>query len=384
MKKLFKSLVVIMVMCLICGVFTGCNSNNSDDELIIPSKMQESASSVSQAFVEALAVGDYETAVALTEAYSEDSFVFASDIEWYLPRSSFAKIQNLGFEIVKSKTEGDETDGKAEYVVTLYDATVESGTPAQKSFTVKSYLNDDNIWVVSAPEFYCTNFTFRVSGGDTQVYIDGKEVSEDLCSDEESGPTELCKDYTVPFIGKNDVEIRVRCENFDYTQKVTPNSDNNITTSVSVFKPVEEPEKCFSYVKDTWNALCAKYLVGEKASCVQDYIAKDASYDLCNTVWDGFEEIHIGDSSNGGFKNENYKLTVCKASSKGNVYWISDTQVMCYFDYELTWYYTFGKANQSTHQNSSVILSVENGVYKFYEFLDNGLFFEANNYSNEW
>ena len=216
------------------------------------------------------------------------------------------------------------------------------------------------------------------------VYIDDKEVSDKLCSNKGSGSLELYKEYTIPFIGKNDVEVRLKSDNFDYKQKITPNSNNKVSSSVSIFAPVEEPEKVFAYIKDSWNEMCSKYLVGESASCVQDYIADNASYDLCNTVWDGFEEIHVGDSSNGGMKNENYNLTICRPSSKGSVYWISDTQIMCYFDYELTWFYTLGKTNQSTHQCSSVILSVENGVYKFYKFLDKGLFFEANNYSKEW
>lgn len=384
MKVWLKGLAFGLAACVFCFSFSGCSSGVEDEGKTAVSKIQKSASAVSETFIESLATGDFETAVSLTEAYSEEGFVFASDIEWYLPRSSFASIQNLGFETFKTKTEGEEKEGNAVYTVTLYDASKESENPASKSFTVNSYLNDDNIWVVSVPEFYCTNFLFRTAGGNTKVYIEGKEVSEKLCTNDDAGPSELCKEYTIPYIGKNDVEVRLVSENFDYAQLVTPNSNNGISASVSVFKPVDEPEKCFSYVKDSWNALCAKYLIGEKASCVQDYIADNASYDLCNTVWDGFEEIHVGDSSQGGFKNENYNLTVCKASSKGNVYWISDTHVMCYFDYELTWYYTFGKTNQSTHQNSSVVLSVENGVYKFYDFLDTGLFFEANNYSNEW
>lgn len=389
MNRFLRIISILVLVSIICLVFTGCK-NNEEGKPVAITNAQQSASDASVAFVEALATGDFETAVMLTEAYSEDGFMFANDIEWYLPRSSFAGIQKLGFETFKSKAEGNEIqdtsrkEGSATYTVTLYDAAADTENPAEKSFVIETLLNDDNMWVVSVPEFYCENFLFRTAGGDTSVYIDGKEVSESLCSNDEAGPTELCKEYTIPYIGKNDVEVRIICENYDYTKTITPNSNNSVSNSVSILKPVDEPEKCFSYVKDTWNAMCAKYLIGEKASCVQDYIADDASYDLCNTVWDGFEEIHVGDSSQGGFKNENYNLSVCKASSKGNVYWLSDTHIMCYFDYELTWYYTFGKSNQSTHQNSSVVLSVENGVYKFYDFPDTGLFFEANNYSNEW
>lgn len=385
MKFHLKSFAFILVLCLVCLSFIGCDSDSDDGEgLTAALKAQQSASTVSASFVEALATGDFDMAASLTEAYAEEGYFYGSDIEWYLPRSSFANIQSLGFETFKSKTEGEEKEGSGVYTVSLYDAADESDDPAEKSFTINTILNEDNNWVVCVPEFYCTNFLFRTAGGSTTVYVEGQQVPESLCTNDEAGPSELCKEYTIPFIGKNDVEIRIKSDNYDYTQTVTPNSNNSVSSSVSVFKPVDEPEKCFSYVKDTWNALCAKYLVGEKASCVQDYIANNASYDLCNIVWDGFEEIHVGDSSQGGYKNENYNLTVCKPSSKGDVYWLSDTQVMCYFDYELTWYYTLGKANQSTHQNSSVVLSVEKGVYKFFDFPDTGLFFEANNYSNEW
>lgn len=378
-----KSLVFILILCLACASFIGCMSEE-EQQLSAISVAQKSASAVTSSFIEALACGDFEKALMLTEAYSEDGFVTADDIEWYLPRSSFAKVQNLGFETFKSKSEGEETEGTAVYKITLYDAADTGSSPSEKTFTVNAKLNDENVWVVCEPEFYCVNFLFRTSGGNTSVYIDGKAVSEELCSDDEAGQSQLCKEYTIPYIGKNDVEIRIKSENFDYTQKVTPNSNNSISSSVSVFKPVDEPEKCFSFIKDSWNEMCSKYLIGEPASCVQDYIARNASYDLCNTVWDGFEEIHVGASSQGGYKNENYNLTVCKGSTDGDLYWLSDSQIICHFDYELTWYYTFGKSNQSTHQKSSVILSYENGIYKFYEFLDKGLFFEANHYSNEW
>ena len=392
--KIRWTLFLMAVLCFSVLMF-GCGQ--SEDEMTVTKTEKDtsealnvgvsenmSAKQVSVAFVKALATGDFEKAAAFTEAYGDDSFFFAEDIEWYLPRSSLSGILNLGFETFKTKASGEEHEGSAEYIVTLFDASESSGTPAEKTFEIKTVLNDDNLWVVSVPEFYCTNFTFRTAGGNTVVSIDGKEVPKDLCSNKKSGPYKLCKDYTIPFIGKNNVEVTLKNDNYIYSRAVTPNSNNDISSSVYIFKPVDDPEKCFSYVKDSWNALCAKYLVGEIASCVQDYIAKDASYDLCNIVWDCFEAIHIGESSKCGINNENYKLTTCKASNKGNVYWLSDTHVMCYFDYELTWYYNLGKSNQSTHQNSSVILSMENGVYKFYAFPDTGLFMEANNYSNEW
>ena len=401
MKKLMNLVLFVLLIVSLLVVAAGCGkvevvpqvtetqapvTQATEPEPVLKAETVEdmTAGEVAALFVESLATRDFEKAISLTEATGENSFVFGEDIEWYLPRSSFSGIQKLGFSLFKSKVEFEENNGVAECVVTLYDASESSESPAEKSFTVKCVLNDDNYWVVSVPEFYCSDFQFRAAGGDTSVYIDGKAVSNDLCFDDSSGPQELCKDYIIPFIGKNDVQIELRNENYTYTQTVTPNSNNNITSSVSVLKPVEEPEKCFSYIKDTWNALCAKYLVGEIASCVQDYISDDASYDLCNIVWDGFEAIHIGDSSQGGIKNENYNLTVCKASNKGGTYWLTDKHVMCYFDYELTWYYNLGKSNQSTHQNSSVVLCMENGVYKFYAFPDTGLFMEANNYSNEW
>lgn len=386
--KVFKVIAVfITICCVFCTCLAGCGfgkKKNEDPKYAL--RAEQGSSEVAVSFVEALATGDYDAAVQLTEAYSENGFVFASDIEWYLPRSSFSSVLDLGFDSFKSSVKGNEKDETATYTVTLYDASVDDKEQdaKKKSFVINTILNKENLWVVQVPEFYCENFLFRASGGKTVVYIEGKEVSDTLCTSATSGSNVLYKEYSIPYIGKNDVEIRLLSDNFDYTQKVTPNSNNKISNSVSVFAPVQEPSKTFSYIKDSWNALCAKYLAGESASCVQDYIADNASYDLCNIVWDGFEEIHVGDSKNDGIKNENYNLTVCKPSSKGDVYWISDNQIMCYFDYELTWYYILGKTNQSTHQCSSVILSVENDVYKFYEFIDKGLFFEANNYAKEW
>lgn len=395
MKALFRQMMCLLAVFAVMLSLFGCAQKEmpvktaapvvqEDEALKAEGSKELTAGEVAVAFVEALATGDFDKAASLTEAAGDNSFFFGEDIQWYLPRSSFSGIQSLGFEFFKSRVDCKEQDGFADCTVTLYDASEGVVDPAEKAFAIKCILNGDNKWVVSVPEFYCVNFQFRAAGGNTLVYIGEKAVPAEFCTDDSAGPQELCKDYTIPFIGKNNVEIELRNDNYTYKQTVTPNSNNNISASVSVLKPVDEPEKCFTYVKDTWNALCAKYLAGEIASCVEDYIAKDASYDLCNIVWDGFEAIHIGDSSQGGIKNEKYNLTVCKASNKGNVYWLSDKHVMCYFDYELTWYYNLGKANQSTHQNSSVVLSMENGVYKFYAFTDTGLFLEANNYSNEW
>ena len=164
--KVLKLVAFVLMVSLLSTFLIACSSGKhlteipqqsetppQDEGLTAVSRNEQTAKDVSIAFMEALATGDYEAALSLTEAYVENSFVFTEDLEWYLPRSSFASVQNLGFDVFKTKAEGMDKEDSAEYVVTLYDAQDETETPKEKSFTVKSLLNKENIWVVSVPVF---------------------------------------------------------------------------------------------------------------------------------------------------------------------------------------------------------------------------------------
>lgn len=394
MKKCI-SLLLIAVMCSF--VIVGCGNKGTEpsgvDAVSGTSKAAESPNSsgssssedVAVEFVNSLMSADYKTALDCLGLEEGKSFLVEDDIGFYLPRSSYACVSDLktteGIKVVASDSK-KSSNSSATVTVTF----VNDEGNAVNSVPVKTALNDENKWVVEADEFYNTNYSFRTAGGNVNLTVNGIKVSEDLCSNASAGDTGLSKEYTLPYVGKKTIDVKLSCDNYTYDTSLSTSSNNEVGGDDKAFYILkgDEQTEVFNAVKDIWNDLCTDYKKGNKPTDELNYIASDADPDICTQIWDGFKKMHMRSSSGTQLKNDNFKLTQVKSRSDGDTFWVTDDKIVVNFDYELTWKYLLAHSIDSTKRHSSILLSKEEDDFKIYTLTDTGLFTENNNFTHEW
>ena len=201
-------------------------------------------------FVEALASGDYNKALSYLNVDVTKSFLVSSDIEFALPRSSFADVVNVNATDFTFTTEIDKLlSDSAICIVSVHDNHNADNT---RMFSVSVVLNDENKWIVDSSDFYYTNYSFRTAGGNTTVIVNDKPLSGEFCTSTLAGTTGLAKDYTLPYVGKNEIEVTIISDNYMYTKMLATASDNEIGKDDEFFKAVSEEEdmECLNFIKD--------------------------------------------------------------------------------------------------------------------------------------
>lgn len=392
MFKQVKRITALALLALtLVSSFTACNGGEKSNPQVQGSQVSEAVNNstpegVAETFVKALIEKDFKTALSCFGFNDNESFVTEDDIEFYLPRSSFADVSQVNLEEYKLFVEKSNTTKDT----ALCDVVAEKGDGKNitlKNITVSTSLNKENNWVVNAREFYNTNYTFCTAGGDTEVTVNGKKLSDELCTNHTAGSvTGLAKEYTLPYVGKKDIEVSLSCDNYTYTATLSTSSDNSVGEQDRVFKTAssEEISKCVNSVKDIWNGVCKDYKSGKKSSDLITYLSSDADSDICSQIYDGMEQLHKNNSGVESDRDDNFKLTQCKAPEDSGVFWLTDDKIMVNFDYELTWDYVLSGFNESMKRKSNIVLEKENGEYKIYKLIDNKLFTENNRFISEW
>ena len=394
MKKCI-SLLLIAVMCSF--VIVGCGNKgtgpNGVDAVSGTSKAAESSNSsgssssedVAVEFVNSLMSADYKTALDCLGLEEGKSFLVEDDIDFYLPRSSYACVSDLktteGIKVVASDYK-KSSNSSATVTVTF----VNDEGNAVNSVPVKTALNDENKWVVEADEFYNTNYSFRTAGGNVDLVVNGIKVSEDLCSNTSAGDTGLSKEYTLPYVGKKTINVKLSCDNYTYDTELSTSSNNEIGDDDKAFYILKDAEQTevFTAVKDIWNSLYSDFKKGNKPTDELNYIAKYADPDICSQIWDGFKSMQSGFAGGDSLRNVNFNLTKVKSRSDGDTFWVTDNKMVVNFDYELTWEYLLTHSIYSTKRHSNILLSKEDDDFKIYTLIDTGLFTESNNFTQEW
>lgn len=383
-----RILSILLSAIFVISLFTGCGATETSSDA---SGNQSDAiklnkpESVAETFIKSLVSADYDTALSCLNIDEECSFLTANDIEFAVPRSSFADVVNVNMNDFTFSTglKGSYSDA-ASCVVSAVDNNDSNNT---RMFSVPMVLDDNNKWAVDNNEFYYENYSFCTAGGNVNITVNGKKVSDKFCVNNSAGATGLAKEYTLPYVGKKEIEVVVSADgNYVYTQSLATSANNEIGDDDKVFKALDETEEteCLDFIKNTWNDINSLYESGKhKATDVLDYLSVNADSDIANQIWDGLELLHKPNSIEKD-RDDNFNLKLCKKSSGTDMLWLTDNKILVNFDYELTWDYLLADWNQSTKRQSEIILAKEDGKYKIDTLLDNGLFTENNSFTKEW
>ncbi len=398
MKKVVRNAAgILSAAVLVASAFGGCNapqaqgqSGQEQSGAQANSDVNVDANSseaVSAAFIEALISSDFDTALSCLGLEEGESFLTAEDIEFSFPRSSFSDIQGLNLDEYQLQVQENESTNPeiGICVVDIIEKASDEGN-AEESVTVYTKLSDDNKWIVDAEDFYYTNYTFRTSGGDVDVFVNGMEVSDELCTNNAAGGTGLGREFTLPYVGKKEIDVEITCDNYEYTTTLVTSSNNEVTGEDRVYYTIssEDQSKCAEFVKSAWNGLCEKYESGGKATDAMSYLASSADSDICNQIWDGLESCHKNGTAVESDRDDNFNFTQCKPTSGAEEFWMTDDKVIFYFDYELTWEYMLINDIRSMKRQSNIILEKEGDNFKIYQLTDSDLFAMNSNFTSEW
>lgn len=380
MKKFLAVFLAILTLCLSfagCGKDNKGESNGSDTEQV---QVYKTPDAVAEAFIDSLLTNNY-TATLQYIGLGSAEFVTGEDIEWYLPRSDYRDVATMDFEYkLESEVVSQQTE-TAQVNVTVVN---KDDKDLSKSVIVSCTLNEDNKWEVDARDFYNTDYHFTTSGGNTKVYINDVPVSDNYLVSTNAGKYGVYKEYAIPYITKNDITIKVICENrFDYSETVTPVS-NNVAKPEAITATVTDNTKEIDAIKTLFNRAIELYESGANSSAYQEIISSDADLQLCETIANGIEgmgeKYELGD----GPKYKDFVMTQCLDNPDAETYYLTDDLVLVNFRYELSYYYRLGSSTQNMHRYSYITLKLEDGEYKIYSLNDPKLFTYRNNFTMEW
>lgn len=384
MKKVVKFMVIAFVLVgVMMGMLSGCNASKDGKDAPSNSKVvsnqdakENSPEKVSVAFINALISKDYKAVLKAIDKDGDDSFLTENSIEFYLPRSSYSDVEGISLDSVDVAFTGykDKTKTKVDCVVSAVNKDTESST----DFIVPCSMNKNNQWVVDGEEFYHTDFSF-ITASDVSIVVNGKEVPDSMLVSK-TGVNDTENVCTLPCVGKDDIHIKLSCDNYTYETDISPATSNEAENADIVLSPLSDEDRkaCENFIKTSFNAMYSDYLDGAKASDFNKYISSDADPDICNQILDGFKSM----SNKGSSGNSNFKLSKCIVSDKTN--WVSGDSVYVDFKYQLDWVYNLAKWNQNTKRLSNILLKKEDGEFKIYGLTDSGLFTECNNFTQEW
>ena len=316
---------------------------------------EKSYETAAREFVEAIMKKDWDSALASMKL-GEGSFVTPEDISWYFPRSSFKALAELD---ENSTCKVSSSSGGSDYQSVQISVAEQGGYSETVKVSMK--MNKDNEWCVDASEFVNTNYTFRTPGGKTKVEVNGKELGKELITNKQAGNTGLGYDYTLSFVGKRDIDVRVYSDNFDFTKTLTPKSRNEVDVTTDYVKVViEDTQSLFEGVKHIWNE--AKVIHDTNGATVSDLlvlIASDAESDLAQSLWEKYDKQG---------SNTLLKMTQCLVDEENVCFWLTDSVVGANFKYQIE--YDIGTSIWDKKRYGSVLVSFEDGEWKLYQMYD--------------
>lgn len=363
----FKQFIAACLCICLVSAFVGCTGvkqteteNKSSTSLKI-NQMKET--DVAETFIESLINNDYNSSGFLLGVTEENPFFTAKDVEWYVPRSSFANTEK--FSDIKYKI-SDVTVSNSGDVATVQVSVVEKGNDdgISETFTVPLIRDNENKWFVNSPDFYVENWNFVTPGGDTQVVIDGKEIPSST-EIKIFGSAGLRREYSISRIGKSEKTITVTAENSFGSQefKVNPTANSADEPYVCTVKLTDD--KAYQAICDIWNNCYKDVCEGKQASDLVKYISENADTNITNIMYNGIKNDAINSGTSGC---SNYICSNVRACSGEDYYsqYLTDKISSVYFNYDMNWYYNLAGWDQSMKNSTNLLLSFENGEYKIY------------------
>ena len=391
MKKVLM-LILTLSLCFSTVVMNGCmkkSNNETDSQAINDVTSNESKSNIDDTeklateMATAVINKDYKTILALMNLNGEDSFVTEDDIAFQLPRSNYSELLNINDA---SEIETKIVDKSKTSVYAKAYQKSGSGEPTSLA-DITLHLDDNNNWVVSSEEFVNEKFSFRGPSGNVTVTVNGKDITNNatVIKKTKTGDTGMCTDYTIPKVGKKNIKVNVKCENYNFTKELSTAANNQISDDTEAFYDLNDKEKetVTAYIKNTWNALYKDWESGKKATDETQYISDKADADILKTAWDGFNTI-TKPSATSSKGNDNFKMEKVLINNEASTSYLTDSIILVNFKYELHWHYKLADWNQQTRRLSNLLLEKTKDGYKIYSIDDTKLFTAANSFTKEW
>ena len=311
------------------------------------------------------------------------TFLSGSDLEWYVPRSSFKDLLTIGsYQSIESEIVNDAgTIADVSVSVSVDEDNVEV-------FRIPVRIDGNNIWNLDASEFYVSDWTIKATGGNVELFVNGQIVDEKY-KDGKLGVLNQYDKWVIPAIGKRTAKVELKAKSFGiYMVECEPEynaKEEESYVSAVVIGDLDTENEVYEAIKNLWNESYADFALGKPAAdCRALYTASEGDQDIIDNLWSYYTSIEKGIV----YKYNDFRITDIGPSMEDgaiNVFYITDTVICCNFGYRLEWVCdrSSGGAEAMTRV-SSVYLQKDNGQYRFWKLTDEKLFTYCNNYTDVW
>lgn len=337
---------------------------------------------IAESFVNALIGEDYDTVISCLNIDQEKSFISSEDIEFAIPRSKYANLTDEAIKTAKVDYSSTYVTGAESSTVT---ATFSNGKELTEQVSIETVLNENNEWKIEAPDFYNKNFTFRAPSGKVTITANEIQVGKEYLTNGTAGKLGKYCDYTLPYVGKKGLNVKVTCDNYTYETVLSTTSNNSDVDEYKAIYNIEsdEYESICSYIKDAWNGMYKEWIEGNGANAiVTSYLSEKADPEIANRIVSGYKQMSepSATSSRG---NDLFKMVDVLPNENGAFY-ITDDLIGVNFNYKLSWHYILADWMKDMNRTSSIVLQKTNDEYKIYELTDEELFTKCNEYTQDW
>ena len=324
-----------------------------------------SVEDVAQTFVNSLIKADYETALKCFNVPSETPYFTVADIEWYLPRSSYADVADITYEydVTVNKIDSEAETATCEVIVRAKDS------DKSKTFTLNMALDKTNKWGVKDNEFYLDEYYVVAPGGDAVLTVNGVDASENY--DSKFGTSQNQHLYKLTFVGKSEKTLAVSHKNFETDEeKVYPVTN----TAEEPLKLVVEydDEAALTAMKEIWMEFYQAAVDGKAYSEMVHLLSPSANAEMAKGIMDGLTDI-IDEGNCHDFAIT--KMTYAAQKDGQHTKWLASDKLQISFNYSLSWIVDgFGGGNEDMNYYDIVILHFDGEKFTLDTNVENHIF----------
>lgn len=354
-----KNILAITLSGILMLGFAGCGSQKGNEKTGSVKLNQDKPTDVAETFVSSLVNKNFEVSAKLLGASDDTPYFTAGDVEWYVPRSEFSSVEK--FHDIKTEITAKETNNSGSNATVNIDLKEKGKEDSKESLKVLLVRDNNNKWFVNSPDFYISDWHFVTPGGDTKVFIDGKEISSSVEA-KAYGSTGLRKEYTISRIGKAEKEITVTAKNSFGEQKFKVNPTANSSEEPYICQVKLTDDKAYQSICDIWNNCYKDICDGKQASDLLKYVSPKADSNLTSQIYNGIKEQALGMGAKGCNSFVCSNVRACSGENYTSQ-WLSDKVVSVHFNYDMSWTYILANYHQEMENTTNVQLYLEDGSY---------------------
>lgn len=280
-----------------------------------------------QQFIKNLIEAKYDVALRYFNVPAETPYFTANDVEWYLPRSNYADVENIKYEKYTITVEANKKNSEsATCVVTVKDANSEKN----KIFNLNMVMDNTNKWGVQDNDFYLEEYYVVAPGGNAILTVNGIDASDDY--EDKYGSYKYRALYKLNYVGKSEKLIAVSSDNFEsYEEKIYP-VQNTQDNPQNIFVE-DENQVALDYLKSTWAEVYQAVLDKTPYSNMVHLLSPQADPALAQIMMTGVDIMRKG-GTNHSFKI--VEMSFC-TNDDWKSHWLADNKLCVCFNYTLNW-----------------------------------------------